>query len=103
MTGSAVHKTVTLGPEWDNAVRQTVARALKHIGAEVTGDSWGVGGSQVLETLDVVIGDRTIRIEAETYMGLSLTGPADLVDRIADMVAKSIGPRSRDPEISHET
>lgn len=97
------HKTVTLGSETDDALRRRLGRALKHMGADVTGDSWGLGGSQVLETLNVMIGGQALRIEAETYMGLSLTGPTDLVDRIAAAVAKGVEPHLGNPEISHET
>ena len=83
-------KTVTLGTETDNTLRRALVRILKHMGAEATDDSWALGGSQILETLDITIDGRALRIEAETYMGLSLTGPVDLVDRIADVVARNM-------------
>lgn len=90
-------KTVTLGTETDNALRQTILRVLKHMGAKAIDDSWALGGSQVVETLDVEIDGQALRIEAETYMGLSLTGPADLVDRIAEAVASNMETKSAQP------
>jgi hypothetical protein len=48
--------------------------------------SGGVAGSQELETLDIEIDGRQLHVEAETYMGLSIAGPADLVDRVSEMV-----------------
>jgi hypothetical protein len=34
-----------------------------------------------LETLEVEIDGRQLHIEGEAYIGLSVTGPADLIDR----------------------
>lgn len=50
-------------------------------------------GAQVIETLDVEIDGELLRVEAETYMGLSITGLPARVRRVRDLVnaAPSLG------------
>jgi hypothetical protein len=45
-----------------------------------------VGGSQELEKLDVTIDGRRLGVEAESYIGLSISGPDDLVERVRQLV-----------------
>lgn len=80
------HKTVLLGSEGDNELRVHVKQALEKMGAKYIDGSWGLVGSQVIETFDFAIGEERLRLESETYIGLSLTGPADLVDKLSSLV-----------------
>ena len=79
-------KSIELGPEWDNELREILKQTLKEVGAVFSNHSWGVVGSQEIETLDVTIGDQKLHVEAETYMGLSLSGPPEFVDAIAKQI-----------------
>lgn len=87
---AAGRKTLTLGAEHDDALRRALRDVLKRLGANQRAHDWGVAGSQELETLQVQIGVDTVVIEAETYMGLSVSGPADVVERIQAMVAAAL-------------
>ena len=80
------HKTVLLGSEGDNELRAHVKQALEKMGAKYIDGSWGHFGSQIVETFDFSIESRRLHLEAETYEGLTVSGPADLVDTLTSMV-----------------
>ena len=80
-------KTVVLGPEYDGVLIGALMDVLQRLGYVRVSHSWGVGGSQEVETAEFVAGDRHLLVENETYMGLSICGPGDLVDSISEMVA----------------
>jgi hypothetical protein len=75
-------KTVVLGNEWDETLRARLLGVLRAMGAELTDRQYEVGGSQELDTLEVLLDGARVVIEGETYIGLTLTGPGDLVERI---------------------
>ncbi len=75
------HSTV-LGDEYDDALRGALLMILLEMGADLTDKSWSLGGSQVLEIIDFQLDGTLLRIEAETYMGLSITGPRSTVAEI---------------------
>jgi len=81
---------IILGPEYDQTLRDAVAATLRELGARKLNDEWGVAGSQEIYTLTVELGGKTILIEAETYMGLSLRGDRGLIEDIAVRVRKRI-------------
>jgi hypothetical protein len=56
------------------------------MGAENVSRDWGVVGSQELATLKVTLNGQPLTIEAETYVGLSVTGEAQTVETIAARV-----------------
>lgn len=76
-------KTVILGDEYDDALRERLLITLRALGAEMIDGSWAVAGSQELESCRVRLDGEELVVEAETYVGLSLTGPAELADRVA--------------------
>lgn len=86
---SASPETVTerktklvLGDEHDERLRSVLAECLRALGADLRARQWGLGGSQIIDTTKVKIGRDWIVIEAETYVGLSITGAPRLVARI---------------------
>jgi hypothetical protein len=79
-------KTIVLGNEYDKKLREALLATLDELTGRAVNRSWGVGGSQEIEQLDVAIGDETIEVEAETYIGLTIRGDSALVDRIASLV-----------------
>ena len=83
---SSEGKTIVLGPEHDQRLRTVLRDVLRELATGTPRHEWGVAGSQELETLDIEIDGRQLHVEAETYMGLSIAGPADLVDRVSEMV-----------------
>lgn len=83
---SAAKKTLILGAEYDDALRGALRDILIRLGAKGLAHDWGVGGSQELETAEVQVGADRVVVEAETFVGLSIHGPAELVERIRAMV-----------------
>jgi hypothetical protein len=88
MTSSAAiaQSEAVLGDEFDDALRSRLMDALRQIGATVVGHGQAFAGSQDLESLEVEVDGRRLHIEAETYVGLSVRGPADLVQRVRELV-----------------
>ena len=84
----ALKKKLILGSEYDHALRQTVLDCLLELGAEVSARQFGLGGSQILETTKLTLGKSLVVVEAETYVGLSVSGEARVVDRVAALVAE---------------
>lgn len=79
-------KQIILGDEYDNKLRDILRSVLIRNGATELHQSWGVVGSQELETMQVELGSEKILIESETYIGLSITGSESVVDAIAAQV-----------------
>jgi hypothetical protein len=86
MKTAETSKTIVLGSEYDQKLREALLATLDELAGRAVNRSWGVGGSQELEQLDVAIGNETIVVEAETYIGLTIHGGSALVDRIAGLV-----------------
>ena len=86
-SNSSHEATVRLGEEFDEALRQKLVDVLRKLGGlQSGGSSRMVGGSQEIEKLEVTIDGRRLRVEAETYIGLSISGPGDLVERVRQLV-----------------
>jgi len=80
-------KVLRLGDEWDEDLRCAVRNALIALDAKVSGADSGIVGSQELQLLDVWIDGHAVRVESETYIGLSVSGPEDIVEKIRALVA----------------
>jgi len=81
-------KTVVLGDEYDDQLKERLIDELKSMGAIPLSSDWSLGGSQELATYSVRIGDDVLDIKSETYVGLSLRGADALVDRISARLKK---------------
>jgi hypothetical protein len=81
-------KTIVLGPEHDERLRDALRAALLALGAKALGHDRRTAGSQDLEVFEAEIGNQRLVIEAETYIGLSVTGPSELVDMVEAMVVE---------------
>lgn len=77
-----MHKTIILGSEHDKAIWLALKSVLTEMRGTIQDSSWGVGGSQELTSFEVIVDGRNIKIESETYVGISLSGDSDLVDQI---------------------
>lgn len=75
------------GDESDRQAIKAAKWALREIGAKRRGGSWGVGGSQEVASEEWQCGPATLTLETETYVGLTLSGPEELVSRIAQLTA----------------
>jgi hypothetical protein len=79
--------TTVLGDEFDDSLREKLTDVLRKLGATPSnGGNRFIVGSQELEMVDVIVGGRNLHVEAETYIGLSISGPADLVEQVRRLV-----------------
>jgi hypothetical protein len=83
-----MRKTVVLGDEFDDALATRLIEKLKSSGAIPLSSDWSLAGSQEIRSLSARIRSETVEISAETYIGLSISGPEDIVDEIASSLAR---------------
>ena len=84
-------KTLHLGAEHDQELRRRLEQALKDLGGRIKSSTWGVGGSQEVEQLEVEFDGRAVIVEAETYVGITVQGDDELITAIADAVREAAG------------
>ncbi|QSI76641.1 hypothetical protein [Niveibacterium microcysteis] len=70
---------VVLGPEFDTALMERLRRWVHTEGGRMSEGSFGVGGSQELTRYDVILPTGDLVVTSETYVGLSIRGPEELV------------------------
>ena len=81
--------TVILGPEYDQHLRATVMEVMRQLGASIESRNWSVAGSQEIETVQAQLAGNAITIEAETYIGLSITGEENMINEISKRVKQA--------------
>lgn len=74
--------TVILASEYDPAAVNALMRVLREIGAEEVSRDYAVVGSQEINTLRFTLDGFPLSVEAETYVGLSVTGETKAVETI---------------------
>jgi len=75
--------TLRVGDEYDSSLLSRLRTAVASIGGTMTESFWGAGGSQEITRYEISLPDGGVEVEAETYVGLSLRGPAQLVQQLA--------------------
>lgn len=75
-----------LGVEYDSALFERLSRFVARAGGHISETSYGVGGSQELITYEIVLPAGKLILVSETYAGLSIRGPAALVQDVAHAV-----------------
>ena len=80
---------IELGPEWDGELLLRLRSVVTAEGGTMKESSWGVGGSQEVCSYVIQLPDGAIQATTETYMGLVISGPSALVQRIAHLVKQS--------------
>ncbi|MBE7372942.1 hypothetical protein [Pseudomonas lopnurensis] len=83
-------ETIILGDEYDDALRDALRAVLLRNGAVGINKSWGVGGSQEIESLVIRLGSDLITIESETFVGLTIAGPKVVVEDIVLQVRRQL-------------
>jgi hypothetical protein len=84
--------TVILGPEHDQHLRTAVMEVMRQLGASIESRNWAVAGSQEIETVQAQLAGNAITIEAETYIGLSITGEENMINEISKRVKQATQP-----------
>jgi len=77
---------IVLGNEYDIELKHALSKVLASMGAKKTDSNNFLAGSQEIFSEKFKINDRLVEIESETYMGLSLSGPPDLIEEIKNKV-----------------
>jgi len=85
-------ETWVVGAEFDVNLQRTLGAALRSLGYVLADESWGVGGSQELRRwiLNAPLGQ--LVVEAETYVGLSISGPVEVVSAVRQQMAVERAP-----------
>ena len=78
--------SVRLGEEYDEVLIWILMEVLLDEKAKLVDQSWGMGGSQEITVKEFQIGQDTVKVRTETYMGTTLHGREPLVERIARVV-----------------
>lgn len=92
-----MRKTVILGAEYEKIVWDTLKGVLKELGGTVHDSNWGIGGSQELTSVDVIVSGQIISVESETYIGISVSGDSGLVDQIQKAVTSRLAANKGKP------
>ena len=71
--------------EHDEAAIKRLGDALREAGGSVQAPTWSVAGSQELSTWHVTFPRGSVEVTAETYCGLRVSGPKELVVRLQEL------------------
>ncbi|MDO5895562.1 hypothetical protein [Agrobacterium sp. Azo12] len=82
--------TVVLGDEYDQHLRAALVQVMLQLGAVLENRNWVVAGSQEVETFLWQLAGQDITVEAETYMGLSISGDENTINDIAQRVSQAV-------------
>lgn len=78
--------SVVLGDEFDSALCSDLIDLLhSNFGISISPD-WRMGGSQELIATTFLIGDSKVSLELETYIGLTISGPENIIRQIEKLV-----------------
>lgn len=75
-----------LGSETDDTLFDRLYSSVQSLGGSITDSGWALGGSQEITTYTIVLPTGSLEAIAETYIGLSLRGPTELVNSLASRV-----------------
>lgn len=85
---SAPMKTVLLGSENDERLGWILNDVVLRLGGKQRMHEWAVEGSQAFERVEAEVRSSRLFIDAKTNVGLSISGPIELVDEIHTMVKR---------------
>ncbi len=82
MLGAMAIENWVVGPEHDEALFQRLGNALRARDYSLDPEAFSLAGSQTLSQWRAVGPDGTLTIEAETYVGLSVSGSQEGVAQL---------------------
>ena len=80
--------TVSLGSEFDIELRQALREVLEDMEAVGDPDWWRVGGINEISLAEIRVGSDLLTLEGSSWVGLTMTGPEDLINQIMRRVAE---------------
>lgn len=87
-----MNQTLNLGPEYDQKMLQALFDALTAEGAQTVEQRTATNGDGPQETgyWKLQIDRSTIEVTAELYLGISLSGPAEMIARLTQIIQNTI-------------
>ena len=82
--------SIVLGDEYDAVLRNALHIVLVRLGAVGLDKSWAVGGSQEIEVAEVELMGEKVKIESETFVGVTIFGPGFIIDEVAEKVRQEL-------------
>lgn len=79
-------ENIIIGSEHDGNLKNALCLALKAMGAEKISQIDALAGSQDVSIHEFLVKNAIIKVESETYVGLSLVGPKNLIMEIENNV-----------------
>lgn len=95
------NETIVVGDEYDEKRREILLEVLRSRGAEFIDKESSVAGSQEIESLAVDINGNLVTVEAETFIGLTISGPKDIVEDVVAEVNRKMA-RLKAPGYVHQ-
>jgi hypothetical protein len=84
-------QTLTLGPEYSQKMLQALFDALTAEGAQTVEQRTAEGaGPQETGYWKFQLDGNTIEVNAETYLGLALSGPVEMIVRLTQIIQNTI-------------
>ncbi len=83
---TAANDTVIIGDEFDHGLKLKVISLVKKMGAEIVEHDWAMAGSQEIESVEFRLNNRSLYLQSETYIGLTLRGAAEDIKQLTDMI-----------------
>lgn len=83
--------TEVLGPEHDRRLLRVATWALKKVGARRLDHKWSLFGSQEVVEQRWASPTGPLTLTAETYMGLVIDGPDEVVSQVRSLIARRLG------------
>ena len=83
--------TEVLGPEYDRHIARAATWALRKAGARRLDHKWSLFGSQEVVEQRWMSSTGPLTLTAETYMGLVLDGPDEVVGQVTLLIARRLG------------
>lgn len=79
-------ENIVIGNEYDDNLKDALSLALKQMGAKEISKINALVGSQDISIYKFLVKNEIIRVEFETYIGLSLIGPKNLIREIEENI-----------------
>jgi len=79
---------VSLGAESDLVLLARLRSVVHAAGGSMSEQSWSIGGSQEVIAYEIILPTGRLVATAETYVGLSIRGPAPLVHEVSHAVQR---------------
>ena len=80
--------TKVIGEEYDTNLIKKLKLVLKNNNTVFLNREWSLVGSQELQEFEILYKGEQLKIEIETYIGISLFGSQNMIDDITDQISK---------------